>query len=144
MQKTGSFAAATLAVAQRIYANSKKEEQMNAKKRAATILVAMIILVSLACSEPLVHLGGKEGAKLLNGLTNGSLNNSSYDSALINLSQNSTAIMLGGSNGTELLDNITTNLSDWGSKPPTAPRPPKYDPKMANMIAVIRMNHVGY
>ncbi len=69
---------------------------MNAKKRAATILVAMIILVSLACSEPLVHLGGKDGAKLLSGLTNGSLNNSSYDSALINLSQNSTAIMLGG------------------------------------------------
>jgi hypothetical protein len=52
--------------------------------------------------------------------------------------------MLGGSNGTELLDNITTNLSDWGSKPPTAPRPPKYDPKMANMIDVIRMNHLGY
>jgi hypothetical protein len=117
---------------------------MNAKKRAATILIAMIILVSLACCERLVHLGGKDGAKLLSGLTNGSLNNSSYDSALINLSQNSTAIMLGGSNGTELLDNITTNLSDWGSKPPAAPRPPKYDPKMANMIDVIRMNHLGY
>jgi hypothetical protein len=117
---------------------------MDAEKRAATILVAMMALIFLACSEPLVHLGGKDGAKLLNGLTNGSLNNSSYDSALINLSRNSTAIMLGGCNGTELLDNITTNLSDWGSKPPTAPRPPKYDPKMAKMIGVIRMNHIGY
>ena len=117
---------------------------MNAKKRAATILAAMIILVSLVCSERMVQLGGKDGAKLLNGLTNGSLNNSSYDSALINLSQNSTAVMLGGSNGTQLLDNITTNLSDWGSKPHTAPLPPKYDPKIANMIEVIRMNHLGY
>jgi hypothetical protein len=134
MQKTGSFAAAA----------SSSDGQMNTKKQTATILVTMIILVSLACSEPLVHLGGTDGAKLLGVLTNGTLNNSSNDSILINLSQNSTAIMLGGNNGTQLLNNITANLSDWGSKPPTAPRPPKYDPKMTKMIAVIRTNHIGY
>ena len=98
-------------------------------KRMILILIVLIALVFLAQSKSLINLGGRDGNLLLGGLTNNSTSNSS-----INLSQNASALHLGGDDGNSLLQDLTNaskNLSDWGSKPPKAPLPPKYDPKSA-------------
>jgi hypothetical protein len=108
-------------------------------KRMILIIVVLIALVLLAQSKPLVNLGGRDGNLILGGLTNNSTINSSF-----NLSENASALHLGGDDGNLLLQNLTNaskNLSDWGSKPPKAPLPPKYDPKMENTIAILRANH---
>ncbi|MEI8002866.1 MAG: hypothetical protein WCG94_00865, partial [Methanothrix sp.] len=102
----------------------------------------LIALVFFAQSKSLINLGGMEGDLLLGGLTNNSTSNSS-----INLPQNASALHIGGDDGNLLLQDLTNaskNLSDWGSKPPKAPLPPKYDSKSAKTYAVLRMNHVGY
>jgi len=102
----------------------------------------LIALVLLAQCKPLVNLAGREGNLIFGGLTNNSTSNSS-----INLSQNDSSLHLGGEDGNSLLQDLTNaskNLSDWGSEPPKAPLPPKYDYKSAQTYAVLRMNHVGY
>ena len=114
----------------------------NGMKRMILILVVLLALVFLAQSKSLVNLGGRDGNLILGGLTNNSTSNSS-----LNLSQNASALHLGGDNGSTLFQDLTNaskNLSDWGSKPPKAPLPPKYDPKGAKTYAVLRMNHMGY
>jgi len=106
------------------------------------ILLLLIALVFLAQSKSVINLGGRDGNLLLGGLTNNSTSNSS-----INLSQNDSSLHLGGEDGNSLLQDLTNaskNLSDWGSEPPKAPLPPKYDYKSAQTYAVLRMNHVGY
>jgi hypothetical protein len=108
-------------------------------KRLILIPVVMIALLLLAQSKSMVNLGGRDGNLLLGGLTNNSTSNSS-----INLSQNGLALHLGGDDGNLLLQNLTNaskNLSDWGSKPPKAPLPPNYDPKMEKTVAILRANH---
>ena len=114
----------------------------NGLKRMILILLVLIALLFLAQSKSVINLGGRDGNLLLGGLTNNSTNNSS-----INLSQNASTLLLGGDEGDLLLRdlaNASKNLSDWGSKPPEAPLPPKYDPKSAKTYAVLRMNHMGY
>lgn len=114
----------------------------NGMKRMILILLLLIALVFLAQSKSVINLGGKDGNLLLGGLTNNSTSNSS-----INLSQNDSSLHLGGEDGNSLLQDLTNaskNLSDWGSEPPKAPLPPKYDYKSAQTYAVLRMNHVGY
>lgn len=111
-------------------------------KRMVLILVVLIALLFLAQSKSVINLGGRDGNMLLGELTNNSTNNSS-----INLSQNASARILGGDEGDLLLQdlaNSSKNLSDWGSEPPKAPLPPKYDSKSAQTYAVLRMNHMGY
>jgi hypothetical protein len=111
-------------------------------KQTILIIVVLIALVFLAQSKPLVNLGGRDGNLIFGGLTNNSTNDS-----LINLSENTSVLSLGGEDGNSLLQDLTNtskNLSDWGSNPPRAPLPPKYDPKMENTIAVLRANHMGY
>jgi len=111
-------------------------------KRMILILLLLIALVFLAQSKSVINLGGRDGNLLLGGLTNNSTSNSS-----INLSQNDSSLHLGGEDGNSLLQDLTNaskNLSDWGSEPPKAPLPPKYDYKSAQTYAVLRMNHVGY
>ena len=111
-------------------------------KRMILILVALIALVFFAQSKSLINLGGREGDLLLGGLTNNSTSNSS-----INLSQNASALHLGGDDGNLLLQDLTNasqNLSDWGSKHPMAPLPPKYDSQRVEAYEILRMNHVGY
>jgi hypothetical protein len=111
-------------------------------KRMTLILIALIALVFLAQSKSLINLGGRDGNLLLGELTNNSTSSSS-----INLSQNASALHLGGDDGNLLLQDLTNaskNLSDWGSKPPKAPLPPKYDSKSDAANRIIRMNHVGY
>jgi hypothetical protein len=110
-------------------------------KQTILIIVVLIALVFLAQSKPLVNLGGRDGNLIFGGLTNNSTNDS-----LINLSENTSVLSLGGEDGNSLLQNVTKaskNLSNWGSNPPRAPLPPKYDPKMENTIAVLRANHMG-
>jgi hypothetical protein len=111
----------------------------NGMKRMILILVVLLALVFLAQSRPLVNLGGRDGNLILGGLTNNSTSNSS-----LNLSQNASVLHLGGDSLFQDLTNASKNLSDWGSKPPTAPLPPNYDPKSAETYAVLRMNHMGY
>jgi len=111
-------------------------------KRLILILLLLIALVFLAQSKSVINLGGRDGNLLLGGLTNNSTSNSS-----INLSQHDSSLHLGGEDGNSLLQDLTNaskNLSDWGSEPPKAPLPPKYDYKSAQTYAVLRMNHVGY
>jgi hypothetical protein len=106
------------------------------------ILIVLIALVFLGQGKSLINLGGRDGNLLLGGLTNNSASNSS-----INLSQNASAMHIGGDDGDLLLQdlvNASKNLSDWGSKPPNAPLPHKYDSKSAKTYAVLRMNHMGY
>ncbi len=103
------------------------------------IIVVLIALVLLAQSKPLVDLGGKEGILIFGGLTNNSTTNSS-----INLSQNDSVLTLGGEEGNSMMQDLTNdskNLSDWGSKPPKAPLPPGYDPKLQKTVAILRANH---
>jgi hypothetical protein len=114
----------------------------NGMKRMTLILIALIVLVFLAQSKSFINLGGRDGNLLLGGLTNNSTSNSS-----INLLQNASALHLGGDDGNLLLQDLTNaskNLSDWGSKPPKAPLPPKYDSKSEEANKIVRMNHVGY
>jgi hypothetical protein len=66
-----------------------------------------------------MKIGGDDGAVLLKDLTNDS------------------------SNAT-IERNISSNLSEWGSRPRPAPLPGKYDYQSAQMNSVIRMNHLGY
>ena len=111
-------------------------------KRTILILVVLIALLLLAQSKSFINLGGSDGNLLLGGLTNNSTSNSS-----INLSQNASALHLGGEDGNSFLQDLTNasmNLSDWGSKPPKAPLPPRYDYKSAQTYEVLRMNHRGY
>ena len=113
-----------------------KENGMN---RLALIIAVLAAAVFLAQGRPLINLAGNDGNRILGGLTNNSTLNSS-----INLSENASALSLGGDDGNSLLQNLTNaskNLSDWGSKPPQAPLPPKYDPKMQKTIAILRANH---
>jgi hypothetical protein len=120
----------------------KMTDSENGMKRMILILTLLITLVLLAQSKPLINLGGKDGNLLLGGLTNNSTSNSS-----INLLQNASAMSLGGVNGNSLLQDLTDaskNLSDWGSEPPKAPLPPKYDSKSVQTYEILRMNHVGY
>ena len=114
----------------------------NGMKRMILVMVVLIAIVLFAQSKPLVNLGGRDGSLILGGLTNNSTINSSF-----NLSENASALLLGGDDGNLLLQNLTNaskNLSDWGSKPPKAPLPPKYDSKSAQTYEVLRMNHMGY
>ena len=116
------------------------------------VLVLLFLLLAMAalaeCRKP-AKIGGNDGEALLKSLTNNSTN-LTWDSGAINLTQNGTAVSIGGNDGTKLLENIitnasnTTNLSSWGSTPPKSPLPPEYNYKDAQMIAVIRMNHLGY
>jgi hypothetical protein len=111
----------------------------NGMKRMILVMVVLIALVLLAQSKPLVNLGGRDGSLILGGLTNNSTINSSF-----NLSENASGLHLGGDDGNLLLQNLTNaskNLSDWGSKPPKAPLPPNYDPKMEKTVAILRANH---
>jgi hypothetical protein len=114
----------------------------NGMKRMILILAVLLALVFFAQSKSMVNLGGRDGNLLLGGLTNNSTSNSS-----LNLSQNASALHLGGDDGNSLLQDLTNaskNLSDWGSKPPRAPLPPKYDSKSVQTYEVLRMNHMGY
>jgi hypothetical protein len=111
-------------------------------KRMILILVVVAALLLLAQSKSFVSLGGRDGNLILGGLTNNSTSNSS-----INLLQNASALHLGGDDGNLLLQDLTNaskNLSDWGSQPPKAPLPPKYDSKGVKTYEILRMNHMGY
>ncbi|MDQ1262407.1 MAG: hypothetical protein QG575_1588 [Euryarchaeota archaeon] len=108
-------------------------------KRMILIMAVLIVLAVLAQSKPLVNLGGRDGNQILSELTNNSTINSS-----INLSQNASVLSLSGEDGNSMLQDLTNaskNLSDWGSKPPTAPLPPNFDPKMEKTVAILRANH---
>ncbi|HUI39471.1 MAG TPA: hypothetical protein VLY86_00920 [Methanothrix sp.] len=115
------------------------------------VLVLLLLLLAMAalaeCRKP-AKIGGNDGEALLKSLTNNSTN-LTWDGGAINLTQTGTAVPIGGTDGTKLLENITnasntTNLSSWGSTPPKSPLPPEINYKDAQMIAVIRMNHLGY
>jgi hypothetical protein len=115
------------------------------------VLLLLLLLLAMAvlaeCRKP-TEIGGNDGMTLLKSLTNNSTN-LTWDSKAFNLTQNGTAVSIGGTDGTQLLENITnssnaTNLSTWGSVPRKSPPPPEYDYKEAQMIAVIRQNHLGY
>lgn len=117
-------------------------------RRIVLLLLLLLAMASLAeCRKP-TEIGGNDGMTLLKSLTNNSTN-LTWDSGAINLTQNGTAVTIGGDDGTKLLENITnssnaTNLSTWGSVPRKSPPPPEIDYKEAQMIAVIRQNHLGY
>ena len=130
-------------------------------KRSILILAALLALVLFAQSRSLVNVGGRDGDLLLGGLTNNSTINSSnlavLNSTTIDLSHKPTSMKIGGDDGAVLLKdlindscnatigrNISSNLSEWGSKPRPAPLPGKYDYKTDQMNSVIRMNHLGY
>jgi hypothetical protein len=111
-------------------------------KRMILILVVLTALLISAQSISVVNLGGRDGSLLLGGLTNNSTENS-----MLNISKNASSIHLGGDDGNLLLQDLTNaskNLSDWGSKPPVSPLPPKYDSRSVQTYEVLRMNHVGY
>ncbi len=96
----------------------------------------------LANSLKPISLSGNGGTALLKGLTNdsGDTNNTT-----LNLSNERGLIPLSGNNGTKLLNNLSkspANLS-FGSTPRTPPAP-VYDPQLAQAIAIIRANHIGY
>lgn len=117
-------------------------------RRIVLLLLLLLALATLAEGRKPTEIGGSDGKALLKSLTNNSTNLTWADGA-INLTQNGASISLGGTDGTQLLDNITsanntTNLSAWGSTPRKSPPPPKYNYKEAKMIAVIRQNHLGY
>jgi hypothetical protein len=130
-------------------------------KRAILILAALSALILFAQSRSLVNVGGMDGDLLLGGLTNNSTINSSNLAVLnnktINPSHKATSMKIGGDDGAVLLKdltngssndtigkNISSNLSEWGSKPRPAPLPGKYDYQSAQINSVIRMNHLGY
>jgi hypothetical protein len=130
-------------------------------KRAVLILAVLLALIFFAQSKSPINIGGSDGNLLMRGLTNNSTSNSSNfttaNNTTIDLSNKTTPMMVGGDDGTILLKDLTNdssnfinerntsiNLSDWGSKPRTAPLPGEYDYKTAQMNAVIRMNHLGY
>ncbi|OPY54194.1 MAG: hypothetical protein A4E48_00381 [Methanosaeta sp. PtaU1.Bin060] len=115
------------------------------------VLLLLLLLLAMAalaeCRRP-AKIDGSDGEALLKGLTNNSTN-LTWDGKAVNLTQNGTAVTIGGTDGTMLLENITrasntTNLSCWGSVPRKTPPPPEYDYKEAQMISVIRQNHLGY
>ncbi len=107
--------------------------------RLILLLLVFIVIAALAQSRSAINLAGKDGNLLLAGLTNNSTSNST-----LNLSENNSTLYLGGEDGNSLMqdvDNASRNLSDWGNKPPEAPLPPKYDPKMAQTVAILKANH---
>ncbi len=118
-------------------------------RRIVLLLLLLLALAALAQSRTPTQIGGNDGKALLKSLTNNSTN-LTWSSGAINLTQNGTFVSLEGTDGTQLLDNIssannTTNLSTWGSRPlRKSPPPPKYNYKEAKMIEVIRQNHLGY
>jgi hypothetical protein len=124
--------------------------------RQLTFIMAFLLMISLTlCSEPIAKLGGIQGNSLLRNLTNNSTNNTTdlaVSGNLINLSQ------MGGDEGTMIFENLAGNsslngtanstnsgLSSWGSRPPRkappGPNMSNYDPKRAEMIAIIKANH---
>ena len=130
-------------------------------KRAILILTVLLALIIFAQSKSLVNVGGRDGSMLLGGLTNNStINPSNFtvsNNTTIDLSRKATSMKVGGDDGTMLLKDLTNdssnatdgrntsvNLSDWGSRPRSAPIPGKYDYQSAQMNSVIRMNHLGY
>jgi hypothetical protein len=111
----------------------------NGMKRTILTIAVLIGLVLLSQSKSLVNLGGKEGILIFGELSNNSTANSS-----INLSNNSSVLSLGGEDGTSMLKdlkNASKNLSEWGSAPPKAPKPPTYDPKLENTVSILKANH---
>jgi len=130
-------------------------------KRAILILAALLALILFAQCRSLINVGGMDGDLLLGGLTNNStINPSNFtvsNNTTIDLSHKATSMKVGGEDGAVLLKDLTngssnatdgrnnsSNLSEWGSRPRTAPLPGKYDYQSAQMNSVIRMNHVGY
>lgn len=114
---------------------------------SATLLCALLMA---ADGKPTFSLGGKDGLDLFGQLSNNSSLNSSFNSTAnssINISRNASGVSLGGDDGGVLfqdLQNASKNLSDWGEKPPQAPKTPGYDARAAQTYEVLRMNHVGY
>lgn len=107
--------------------------------RLILTVAALVALLLLACSKPLVSLGGNDGEGILGALTNNSTDNSS-----LNLTGNSSCLHLGGEDGNSLmrdLANSSANLSDWGGKVPQAPLPPGYDPSYARTYSILKANH---
>jgi hypothetical protein len=107
--------------------------------RLILLVLVFIVIAALAQSRSAINLAGKDGNMLLAGLTNNSTSN-----LTLNLSENNSTLYLGGEDGNSLMqdvDNASRNLSDWGNKPPEAPLPPKYDPKVAQTIAILKANH---
>jgi hypothetical protein len=122
-------------------------------RQLITVLVILLAIAILANCKTSVQLSGRDGASLLNNLTNNSTNLSSSNSTRINLSHSATTMHLGGNDGTALLENLTNgpdgannttdDLSTWGSKPRPTPPPPTYDYKEAQLYEVLRQNHLG-
>jgi hypothetical protein len=111
----------------------------NGMRRTILSIAVIMALVLLTQSKSMVDLGGNEGNLIFGGLSNNSTSNSS-----LNLSRNGSVLSLGGDGGNSMLndlENVSKNLSDWGSPPPTAPKPPTYDPKLENTIAILKANH---
>ena len=130
-------------------------------KRAILILTVLLALIIFAQSKSLVNVGGRDGSMLLGGLTNNTtINPSNFtvsNNTTIDLSHKATSMKVGGDDGTILLKDLTNdssnatigrnnsgNLTEWGSKPRSAPLPGKYDYQSAQTNSIIRMNHLGY
>ena len=123
------------------------------------LIIALIIFLGmsfLADGKPSVNLGGDGGNSLFRDLTSNSTNNSldfpRGNKSADNQTQILTAILLGGNDGSDLFENLTENssfmgendtlgnISTWGKIPRKAPIP-KYDPKLAKTIEVLKQNH---
>ncbi|HNY34801.1 MAG TPA: hypothetical protein PKK68_09120 [Methanothrix soehngenii] len=127
------------AEAQRIYVTARMADAGNGMRRTILIIAVLMALVILSQSKSMVDLGGKEANLIFGKLSNNSTTNSS-----LNLSRNSSVLSLGGDGGDSMLkdlENVSKNLSDWGSAPPKAPKQPTYDPKLQNTIDILRANH---
>lgn len=133
------FANFFLAEAQRIYVTARMADAGNGMRRTILIIAVLMALVILSQSKSMVDLGGKEANLIFSKLSNNSTTNSS-----LNLSSNSSVLSLSGEDGSSMLqdlENVSKNLSDWGSAPPKAPQPPTYDPNLENTIAILKANH---
>lgn len=111
----------------------------NGMRRTILSIAVLMALVLLTQSKSIVDLGGNEGNLIFGGLSNNSTTNLS-----LNLTRNGSVLSLGGDGGDSVLqdlENVSKNLSDWGSPPPKAPKPPTYDPKLENTIAILKANH---
>jgi hypothetical protein len=129
-------------------------------KRVISILCILLAAAILAHSEPVVQLGGSGGTSLLQDLTNNSTTITNSSNITVNLSSAATTMQLEGAGGAGLFENLTNGtssaggannttdgLNSWGRKLRPLGPPPNYDPeaaKSAEMIDVIRQNHLGY
>lgn len=118
------------------------------------LILSILLAMALAHGRMPISLGGDDSLSLLKNLTNNSSINSVIPNVTGNATANSSGVLsakLGGDEGLELFKNLTNgsslaasgNLTTWGSKPRPTPPVPKYDPKQAQMIQVIRDNHIA-